>query len=160
MKIYEPPKFEQGQYSRVKIDGYVTPFGYLVILSAIIGFASFLLWFFPMYGVWMNQLNVKNASLQGEAELSQANYNRQVAIASAKAKFEAAKYEKQTIVIKAKAYGEAELAKANSVAKANKIISNSLDTKILQNNYIKALPEIKGNLFFTNGNSMPAVVLK
>jgi hypothetical protein len=62
----------------------------------------------PVYNVW-------RAKMEGEAELAQAEQNRQIAIAQSKAKAEAARYE-----------AEAEVARANGVAAANKIIGDSL----------------------------------
>ncbi len=62
----------------------------------------------PIYNVW-------SAQKFGEAELAQAEQNRQIQIAQSKAKAEAATYEAQ-----------AEVARAEGVAKANKIIGESL----------------------------------
>jgi len=62
----------------------------------------------PIYNVW-------SAQKFGEAELAQAEQNRQIQIAQSKAKAEAATYEAQ-----------AEVNRANGVAAANKIIGESL----------------------------------
>lgn len=61
------------------------------------------------------QYNVYSQEKQGEAELAQANYSKQVAVQTAIAKNEAAKYEAQ-----------AEITRAGGVAQANKIIGDSL----------------------------------
>lgn len=62
----------------------------------------------PIYNVW-------NAQKAGEAELAQAEQNKQIAIAQAKAKAESAKFE-----------ADAEVTRAGGVAQANKIIGDSL----------------------------------
>jgi regulator of protease activity HflC (stomatin/prohibitin superfamily) len=59
--------------------------------------------------------NVYSATMSGKAELAQADQNKQIAIAQSKAKAEAAQYE-----------AEAEVTRAEGVAKANKIIGDSL----------------------------------
>lgn len=62
----------------------------------------------PVYGVWQ-------AQKAGEAELAQAEQNRQIAIAQARAKAESAHFE-----------AEAEVTRATGVARANEIIGRSL----------------------------------
>lgn len=59
--------------------------------------------------------NVYSAEMSGKAELAQADQNRQIQIAQSKAKAEAAQYE-----------ADAEITRARGVAKANKIIGDSL----------------------------------
>jgi hypothetical protein len=75
------------------------------LIIAIFGFA---LWGFPLYNVYASRL-------AGEAELARANYSKQVQIQASLSKMEAAKYEAQ-----------AEVIRAGGVAKANKIIGDSL----------------------------------
>jgi hypothetical protein len=67
-----------------------------------------LFWTVPMYTRYQNLLNAKN-------ELAQQQYLRQVSIATAEAKNESAKFEAQ-----------AEITRAEGVAKANQIIGESL----------------------------------
>lgn len=69
-----------------------------------------LLWMFgyPKYRVWQQ-------GLEGEAELKRAEQNRKIAVQEAEAKKEAAK-----------SLAEAEIIRAQGVAKANEIIGNSL----------------------------------
>lgn len=61
------------------------------------------------------QYNVYSARMDGEAELAQANYSKQVAVQTAHAKMDSAQFEAQ-----------AEIIRAGGVAKANKIIGDSL----------------------------------
>ena len=75
------------------------------ILIALFGFC---LWGWPQY-------NVYRSRLAGEAELARANFSKQVAIQQSHAKMEAATFEAQ-----------AEVIRASGVAKANKIIGDSL----------------------------------
>ncbi len=62
----------------------------------------------PVYAVW-------RAQKAGEAELAQADQNRQIAVAQARAKAESAHFE-----------ADAEVTRATGVAKANEIIGKSL----------------------------------
>jgi len=62
----------------------------------------------PVYEVW-------RAQKAGEAELAQADQNRQIAVAQARAKAESAHFE-----------ADAEVTRATGVAKANEIIGKSL----------------------------------
>ena len=66
------------------------------------------MWGCPQYNVW-------EKGLAGQAELKQAEWNRQIAIKEAEAKKESAK-----------ALAEAEVERAKGVAKANAIIGASL----------------------------------
>ena len=66
-----------------------------------------------MYG--MPQYSVYQQGLHGQAELAKANYSKQVAIQEAHAKMESAKL-----------LADAEVIRAEGVAKANKIIGDSL----------------------------------
>ena len=72
------------------------------------GVVAVSMYIFPMYGVWQQ-------SLSGKAELAKAEYNRQIAVQEANAKKEAAK-----------SLAEAEIIRAEGVAKANKIVGESL----------------------------------
>ncbi len=62
----------------------------------------------PIYNVW-------HAQKAGEAELAQADQNRQIAVAQARAKAESAHFE-----------ADAEITRAEGVARANEIIGKSL----------------------------------
>ena len=63
----------------------------------------------------MPQYDIYKQRLSGEAELAKANYSKQIIIQEAKAKFESAKM-----------LSDAEVLRAEGVAKANKIIGDSL----------------------------------
>ena len=81
------------------------------VVPAIVGVViliSLILAGCPFYNVW-------SAKMVGEAELAQANQSSQIMIAQSRAKAEAAHYE-----------AEAEIARAQGVAQANKIIGDSL----------------------------------
>jgi regulator of protease activity HflC (stomatin/prohibitin superfamily) len=86
----------------------------------------------PPYSVWY-------AHMAGEAELAQANQNRQVAVAQSRAKAEAAHYE-----------AEAEVARAQGVAQANTIIGNSLkgNEAYLRYLWIDRLDSTKGQIIY------------
>ncbi len=77
------------------------------VICGAIGIA-FSFWFFPTYGVW-------HAEQAGRAQLAEADYSKQVLVQTAKAKQDAAIFEAQ-----------AEINRAEGVAKANVIIGKSL----------------------------------
>lgn len=105
-------------------------FGTLLTLLAI-GLLCGLLYGCP-------QWNVYNSRLSGEAQLAEADSNRKIAIKEAEAKKESAQ-----------ALAEAEIIRAEGVAKANKIIGDSLKSNegYLRYLYINSLSEAetKGN---------------
>lgn len=81
------------------------------VMTAITSLALIIflmMWGIPQYNVWQKEL-------AGQAELKQAEWNRQITIREAEAKEEAAK-----------ALSKAEIERAKGVAEANKIIGNSL----------------------------------
>ena len=76
-----------------------------VIAAGAIGVAMYAM---PQYSVYSNRL-------AGEAELAHSEYSKQVAVQTAKARLEAAKLEAETDVVR-----------AEGIAKANKIVADSL----------------------------------
>jgi regulator of protease activity HflC (stomatin/prohibitin superfamily) len=87
------------------MDGAGWVFGGIVLVLGCV-FAG--CWGYPQYGVYSQRL-------EGEAELAKANYSKQVAVQEANAKKDSASL-----------LAEAEVARAEGVAKANKIIGDSL----------------------------------
>lgn len=79
-----------------------------VVITLIVAMILSLMFGLPIYGRW-------RASLMGQAELNQAEYNRQIATLEAKQKMESAEY-----------LNKAEIIRAEGVAKANKIIAEGL----------------------------------
>ena len=100
----------------------------LLAFFMLVGLIAVGMWGCPQYNVWQQ-------GLAGEAELARAEQNRQIRIEAAKAKKEAAKYD-----------AEAEVERANGVAKANKIIADSLGGAegYLRWRYIEMLQETGG----------------
>jgi regulator of protease activity HflC (stomatin/prohibitin superfamily) len=96
-----------------------------VIGAALIGGVMFIM---PQYGVYASRLH-------GEAELAQSEFSKQVAVQTAKAKLEASKLEAETDVVR-----------AEGIAKANKIVSESLGGPegYLRWKYIEMLNETAG----------------
>lgn len=86
-------------------------------LWKIIGFsfAFIIIFLWSFYNFGYPYINVWQQQMQGKAELAHAEYNRQIATCEALAKKESSK-----------ALAEAEVIRAEGVAKANKIIGNSL----------------------------------
>lgn len=80
-------------------------------------FGCFMAFMFTVgIGMWgCPTYNVYSAEMSGKAELAQAEQNRQIQIAQSKAKADAAEFE-----------AAAEVTRAQGVAKANKIIGDSL----------------------------------
>lgn len=94
-----------------------------VMLIIIIGVGA--MWGCPNYNVWQQ-------SLEGQAELARAQQSRQIAISEAQAKEESAKH-----------LANAEVTRAEGVAKANAIIGQSLkdNEAYLRWLYIEGLKE-------------------
>ena len=111
-------------------NGFIDPALILIGVGAvvIIGGLAFGL---PQYNVW-------SQSLAGKSELARAEYNRQIAIQEANAKKESAK-----------ALADAEVIRAEGVARANQVIAGSLknNKEYLQYLYIQNLEQgsEKGN---------------
>jgi predicted aminopeptidase len=106
---------------------YILPAVGIVILLVVAGMAGC-----PAYSVYQ-------AKMTGEAELAQANQNRQIMIPQSKAKAEAARYE-----------AEAEVARAQGVAQANTIIGQSLkgNEAYLRYLWIDKLDSTKGQIIY------------
>lgn len=79
-----------------------------LVITLITAFILSLMFGIPIYNRW-------RASMAGQAELNQAEYNRQIATLEAKQKMESAEY-----------LNKAEIIRAEGVAKANKIIAEGL----------------------------------
>lgn len=102
-------------------DGKIFFIGFLCF-AGVIGAAMYGL---PRYSVWQK-------GLAGKAELAQAEYNRKIKIAEAEATKESAQ-----------ALADAEIIRATGVAKANKIIGDSLKNNeaYLRYLYVNAMAE-------------------
>lgn len=103
--------------------------GAVIFCSLVSGGILFLL---PNYYVWQQ-------NKEGEAELAKAEQNRQIAIQEAKAKEESAK-----------SLANAEVIRAEGVAKANKIIGDSLQNNEAYIHYlwIEALRESSNEVIY------------
>jgi len=103
----------------------MTAFGILLVVLLAGGFVGGCSFILPKYGVWTK-------TLEGEAELKKAEWNRQIVIKEAEAKFQASTK-----------LAEAEVERAKGVAKANEIIGNSLkgNEDYLRYLYISGLTE-------------------
>ena len=101
------------------------------VLSGIILIGGFMFGL-PTYKVWQQ-------NKEGEAELARAEQNRQIAIQEAKAKEESAK-----------SLANAEVIRAEGIAKANKIIGDSLTNNDAYIHYlwIEALRESKNDVIY------------
>lgn len=89
-----------------------------IILGIIVGF---FMWVMPIYGVW-------NAGQAGKAELQQADYTRQTKVVEAQANLDAEKLNAQ-----------AEIVRANGVAKSNNIVKNSISDEYIRYLWVKTL---------------------
>lgn len=90
------------------------------------------MWLFPIYNVWQS-------GTAGRAELAQADFNRKIQTAEAEAKRESAK-----------ALAEAEVIRADGVARANKIIGDSLkgNEAYLHYLWVNALDRAESNVIY------------
>ena len=111
----------------------------LFIINAVVG---------PLYNVWAQ-------SLQGKAELQKAEYTRQVAVLEAQAKKDSAQQ-----------LAEAEVIRAQGVAKANQIIGDSLkdNREYLQYLYITGIEDGSKNgnvtIYVPTEGGMPVPTLQ
>jgi regulator of protease activity HflC (stomatin/prohibitin superfamily) len=125
-------------------EGSVMLAGILLFAIAIAGLAIGL----PQYGVYQKSLN-------GKAQLQEAEFTRQVAVLEAKAKLDSAKE-----------LAQAEVERAKGVAEANQIIGDSLkgNREYLQYLYITGLEEgsQKGNvtIYVPTEGGMPVPTLQ
>jgi len=103
----------------------------LIVIFTIVSVIASLAFILPQYGVWTKTLN-------GKAQLQEAEYTRQVAVLEAQAKKDSAQQ-----------LAEAEVIRAEGVARANKVIAGSLkdNKEYLQYLYIQNLEQgsEKGN---------------
>ena len=127
-------------------NGFIDPAVAAVSLAGVIVIAG-LAFGLPQYGVWTKTLN-------GKAQLQEAEYTRQVAVLEAKAKYDSAKE-----------LAMAEVERAKGVAQANQIIGDSLkgNREYLQYLYITGLEEgsAKGNktIYVPTEGGMPVPTL-
>jgi len=128
-------------------NGFIDP-GVAIVTALVIIGAVTLFVGGPMYNVW-------SQSLAGKAELNKAEYTRQVAVLEAQAKKDSAQQ-----------LADAEVIRAQGVAKANQIIGNSLkdNREYLQYLYITGLEEgsNKGNvtIYVPTEGGMPVPTLQ
>jgi regulator of protease activity HflC (stomatin/prohibitin superfamily) len=128
-------------------NGFIDP-GVAIVTALVIIGAVTLFVGGPIYNVW-------SQSLAGKAELNKAEYTRQVAVLEAQAKKDSAQQ-----------LADAEVIRAQGVAKANQIIGNSLkdNREYLQYLYITGLEEgsNKGNvtIYVPTEGGMPVPTLQ
>ena len=128
-------------------NGFIDPAIALGLLGAGV-FAAILFIGGPQYNVWQQ-------GLAGRAELQKAEYTRQVAVLEAQAKKDSAQQ-----------LADAEVIRAQGVAKANQIIGDSLkdNREYLQYLYITGLEEgsNKGNvtIYVPTENGLPVPTLQ
>lgn len=105
---------------------------FLTIIFVVIVFFALCLYGCPKYNVWQQ-------GLAGQAELAKAEQNRKIAVQEAEAKKESAK-----------ALAEAEVIRAEGVAKANKIIGESLrnNESYLRYLWINSLNDNRQNVIY------------
>ena len=90
------------------VDMGIKPKTFFALITLFVIFIITIAYVFPIYNVWQK-------GLAGEAELKQAEWNRQIAVKEALSKLEASK-----------SLALAEIERAKGVSQANKIIGESL----------------------------------
>lgn len=103
-----------------------------LIICIVLAFIAFLFWVFPMYSVWASKK-------RGQAELAEANFAEQVAIAEATARLKSAEMNR-----------EAEEIEAKAVANSIDIIGNSLETNqsYLRWQWIKSISDTEDQIIY------------
>lgn len=89
----------------------------------------------PMWGI--PQWGVYRASQAGEAELKQAQQNRQIAILEAEAERDSAELKRETDVIR-----------AEGIAEANRIIGASITSEYIQWRWVEGLHNGEGEIIY------------
>ena len=107
----------------------------IILLWAIIWGACAL---YAPYNIW-------SEAKAGEAELARADYNRKISVREAEAKKDSANY-----------LAQADIIRAEGIAKANKIIGDSLKTneKYLEWKFIDELPQNKNQIIYLPTNTV------
>lgn len=126
----------------------------LVIFAGVMVLIVAALWAWPNYKVYKLELN-------GEAELREAEWTKQILIEEAKAREEAAllqakarvtlaEAEGEAMLLRAKAEGAAEIERARATAEANQIIGESLqdNEEYLRYIWIKGLQDASGERIY------------
>lgn len=101
--------------------GQAELFGWIIGLLIIGLMLASLFFIYPIYNVW-------SQGKAGEADLREAEWNRQIAIAEAEAELESASLKKEADIIRAK-----------GIAEANRIISTSLTKDYITWKWVEGL---------------------
>lgn len=88
------------------------------------------MWVMPTYTVW-------SAGKAGEAELAQADYNRQTKVVEAQANLQAQKFN-----------AESEIARAHGVAQANNIIKDSITEMYIRYLWVNTLDKTNNQIIY------------
>ena len=91
------------------------------IVLVVVGLIGLMMWGIPNYKVYSRELN-------GKAQLREAEWNRQIAIQEAQALKESAKLK-----------SEAEVIRADGIAKANAIIAGSITPEYIKYKFVEGL---------------------
>ena len=111
MKIFYDTEQDKPKYGNIIIGIIV---GILITIAVS-------MYVFPQYGVWQKELS-------GKAQLREAEWNRQIAIQEAQATKESASM-----------LADAEIIRAEGIAEANRIISNSITTEYIKYKFVEGL---------------------
>jgi regulator of protease activity HflC (stomatin/prohibitin superfamily) len=126
-------------YSDDRGDARVARVVYSVTIGLVI-LVGILMAVVPNYTVW-------SKTRAGEAELRQAEYNRQIKVAEARAELESAGYRKEAAIIR-----------AEGVAEANMIIGQSLSPQYIQWLWVDGLNDQNNQnqvIYVPNGGLLP-----
>ena len=93
----------------------------ILMAVAVLVVIGLLMFGLPTYNVWQK-------GLQGKAQLAEADWNRQIAVREAEAELESAELKSQADVIR-----------AEGIAKANAIIAGSISEEYLKYKFIEGL---------------------
>lgn len=109
----------------------------IVLGTILFAFLFGVSWCYRNYSIW-------SSGMSGKAKLREAEYSRQIAVAEAKAKKDSAKL-----------MAEADVIRAAGIAKANKIIGDSLEKneKYLEWKFIDELPQNNNQIIYLPSNS-------
>ncbi len=95
--------------------------GVIFIIILVLAFIGLCMWIFPTYNVWSQEMS-------GKADLAEAEWSKQIMIEEARAEKDAASLRKSTDIIR-----------AEGIAEANRIISQSLTDKYIKWKWVEGL---------------------
>lgn len=114
----------------------------VAIITFILGMIILCMWGCPRYNVYQQRK-------EGEAQLAKAQYNRQVAVAEANAKYESA-----TLL------SQADTIRAHGIARSNEIIGKSITEPYIQWLWVDEISKTSNQIIYVPAGQMGLPILE